>query len=104
MNTNSFCDAKTAGKILNCSARTLMRYRQQNKLIEGIHWGRNPSGKVLYNSVLLDQLISCNGDISHPDHQRFMERYLSDRPENQHQKPGRKQGTKQGANRVAWVG
>jgi len=104
VNVNNFCDAKTACKILNCSDRTLLRYRQQNRLIEGIHWGRNPSGKVLYNSVLLDQLISCNGDISHPDHQRFMERYLSDRPENQPLKPGPKPGRKTGGNRVAVVG
>jgi hypothetical protein len=102
---NNFCDANTACKILNCSARTLLRYRQQNKLIEWIHWGCNPGGKVLYNSVLLNQLISCkNGDISHRDYQRFMERYLSDRPENQPLKPGRKQGTQQGANRVAVLG
>ena len=52
----NFCDAKTACKILQCSDRTLLRYRQQNKLIEGIHWGRNPSGKILYNHVLLNQL------------------------------------------------
>ena len=90
---NNFCDAKTACQILNCSDRTLLRYRQQNKLIEGIHWGRNPSGKILYNHVLLNQLITCNGDINHPDHQKFMERYLTDLPQNQNQKPGRKQGT-----------
>ena len=104
----TFCDAKTACQILNCCARTLLRYRQQNKFLEGIHWGRNPSGKVLYNSVLLNQLISCNGDINHPDPQKFMERYLSDRPENQPlkpgTKPGRKQGSMRGANRVAVVG
>ncbi len=101
---NNFCDAKTACQILQCSARTLIRYRQQNKLLEGIHWGRNPSGKVLYNSVLLNQLISCNGNINHPDHQKFMERYLSDRPENQPLQPGRKQGSMRGASRVAVLG
>jgi hypothetical protein len=90
---SNFCDAIEAGKILCVSDRTLLRYRQQNKLLEGIHWGRNPSGKVLYNSVLLAQLITCNGDINHPDHQRFIERYLSDRLENQHQKPGPKRAT-----------
>ncbi|MDQ2096805.1 MAG: hypothetical protein QQW96_04060 [Tychonema bourrellyi B0820] len=86
----NFCDANEAGKILCCSDRTLLRYRQQNKLLEGIHWGRNPSGKVLYNSVLLEQLVICNGDVTDPEHQRFIERYLSDRPENQNLKPGRK--------------
>lgn len=104
----NFCDAKTACKILQGSTRSLIRYRQQNKLLEGIHWGRNPSWKVLYNSVLLNQLITCNGDINHPDHQKFMERYLSDRPENQPlkpgTKPGRKQGSMRGASRVAVLG
>lgn len=90
---SNFCDAIEAGKILCCSDRTLLRYRQQNKLLEGIHWGRNPSGKVLYNSILLNQLVACNGDINHPDHQRFMERYLSSQPENQPMKPGRKRVT-----------
>ena len=84
------CDAKTACEILCCSPRTLLRYRQQNKLLEGIHWGRNPSGKVLYNSVLLVQLVGCGGDINHSDHQKFIERIMSSRPENQPLKPGRK--------------
>jgi hypothetical protein len=77
------CDAKRACEILCCSPRTLLRYRQNNQLLEGIHWGRNPSGKVLYNSDLLFSLIYCNGDVTHPDHQRFIERILCDRPENQ---------------------
>lgn len=87
---SNFCDATAARKILNCSDRTLLRYRQQDKLLEGIHWGRNPGGKVLYNSELLSQLVTCGGNINHPDHQRFIQRYLSDRPENQPLKPGRK--------------
>ncbi len=90
---SNFCDAIEASKILCCSHRTLLRYRQQNKLLEGIHWGRNPSGKVLYNSDLLFSLINCGGDVTHPDHQRFIERHLGDRPENQPQKPGRKRAT-----------
>jgi len=101
---SDFCDAKTACQILQCCARTLIRYRQPNKLLEGIHWGRNPSGKVLYNSLLVNKLIMCNGDINHPEHQKFMERYLNDRPENPPLKPGRKQGIKQGTNRVTVAG
>ena len=87
---SNFCDATAARKILCCSDRTLLRYRQQNKLLEGIHWGRNPGGKVLYNSELLFSLINCNGDVTHPDHQKFIERTMCDRPENQPLKPGRK--------------
>lgn len=90
---NNFCDAKIACKILSCSDRTLLRYRQQGKLLEGIHWGRNPSGKVIYNQHLLENLIFCGGDINHPDHQKFIDRILNERPENQHQKPGRKRAT-----------
>lgn len=87
---NNFCDATAAKQILNCSDRTLLRYRQQDKLLEGIHWGRNPGGKVLYNPELLSQLVTCGGNINHPDHQRFIEKVLCDRPENQPLKPGRK--------------
>jgi hypothetical protein len=86
----NFCDATTAQKILGCSARTLLRYRQQNKLLSGIHWGRNPSGKVLYNQDLLNNLIVCGGDTNHPDHQKFIQKYLNSLPENQPQKRGRK--------------
>ncbi len=86
----NFCDATMAQQILRCSGRTLLRYRQQNKLLSGIHWGRNPSGKVLYNQELLNNLIACGGDISHPDHQKFIQKYLESLPENQPQKRGRK--------------
>lgn len=72
-----------------------MRYRQQKKLIEGIHWGRNPSGKILYNPILLNQLISCNGDINHPEHLSFIQRYQMELPQNQHLKPGSKPGKNQ---------
>ena len=90
-----FCDSNTAAKILGCSDRTLFRYRQEGKLIEGIHWGRNPSGKVLYNSVLLNQLIRCGGKVNHPDHQKFIQRYLESLPENQPMKRGKKAATNQ---------
>ena len=38
--------------IFGHSTRSVIRYRQQNKILEGIHWEPNPGGKVLYNSVL----------------------------------------------------
>ena len=85
-----FCDSKTAKNILKCSDRTLNRYRQQGKLLFGIHWGRNPGGKVLYNQSLLRHLVACGGDINHSDHQAFIQRYLAALPENQPSKPGRK--------------
>jgi len=90
-----FCDSKVAGKILNVSERTLLRYRKQNRLIEGIHWGKNPSGKILYNQQLIEHLIICGGDLNNPEHQKFIQRYLSARPENQPLKRGRKQAINQ---------
>lgn len=100
----TFCDARAAKKILGCSDRTLIRYRQQGKLLAGIHWGRNPSGKVLYNQTLLNNLVNCGGNINHPDHQKFIQQYLNSLPENQPRLPGRKRGKVEGANREAVVG
>ncbi|MCC3459764.1 MAG: hypothetical protein JGK33_08840 [Microcoleus sp. PH2017_11_PCY_U_A] len=86
----NFCDSKTAEEILNCSKRTLIRYRQQQRLLEGIHWGRNPSGKVVYNADLIKNLVMCGGSIEHPDHEKFIQQYLDSLPENQpRQKKGR---------------
>jgi hypothetical protein len=68
--------------------RTLLRYTQQGKIHQGIHWGKNPSGKVLYNPDLLGQLILYGGDVNHPDRQKVVEKYLNNRPENQAEKPG----------------
>ncbi|MCU0546822.1 MAG: hypothetical protein MUE44_32435 [Oscillatoriaceae cyanobacterium Prado104] len=87
---SNFIDAIGACKILNCSSRSLLRYRQQGKLLEGIHWGRNPSSKVLYDRELLENLVVCGGDVNHPDHQKFIQRILLDRPENQNQKKKQK--------------
>lgn len=86
-----FCDSKIAEKLLNVSERTLLRYRKQNKLLEGIHWGKNPSGKILYNQQLIEHLIICGGDLNNSEHQKFIQRYLSARLENQPLKRGRKQ-------------
>ncbi len=86
-----FCDSKVAEKLLKVSERTLLRYRKQNRLIEGIHWGKNPSGKILYNQQMIEDLIICKGNLKNPEHQKFIQRCLSDRPENQPLKRGRKQ-------------
>jgi hypothetical protein len=61
-----FCDSKVAEKILNVSEQTLLRYRKQNRLIEGIHWGKNPSGEILYNQQLIEYLIIGGGDLNNP--------------------------------------
>jgi hypothetical protein len=85
-----FCNTKIAEQLLNVCDRTLLRYRKENKLLEGIHWGKNPSGQILYNQQLIEHLIMCGGDVNNPDHQKFIQRFVNDRPENQPLKPGRK--------------
>lgn len=88
-----FCGSEEACKILGCSLRSLLRYRTDGKLLEGIHYGKNPGGKIiLYNIKLLNHLASCSGNVSDPGHQIAIAKYLADRPENQKKKPGRKPG------------
>jgi hypothetical protein len=47
MNKNDFCDTETACQILGCSSRSLVRYRSQGKLLENIHYARNPGGRIV---------------------------------------------------------
>ena len=75
-------DAKAACEILICSDRTLLIYRQNNQLLEGIHWGRSPSVNVLYNSDLLFYRSIVVAMLPCPNHQRFIEIILCSRPEN----------------------
>jgi hypothetical protein len=94
---NDFCNSEDACKILSCSLGSLYRYRSQGKLLEGIHYGRNPGGrKILYNIELLNHLVSCGGDVNDRAHQVAIERYLADRPENQPKKAGRKKSNSSG--------
>lgn len=91
MQKNDFCTTQIACEILGCSARSLVRYRRKGKLLEGIHYGINPGGRiVMYNIELLNHLVSCGGDVTDPSHQVAINQYLASRPENQRQKPGRK--------------
>jgi hypothetical protein len=88
---NEFCNTETACQILGCSIATLFRYRQSGKLLENIHYARNPGGRiVLYNIELLNHLVSCGGDITDQSHQQAIAQWLADRPENQPQTRGRK--------------
>lgn len=88
---NDFCDTKTACQILGCSASSLFRYRKEGKLLEGIHYGKNPGGRiVMYNIELLNHLVSVGGDVNDRSHQQAIAQWLADRPENQPKKAGRK--------------
>ncbi|MEG4293057.1 hypothetical protein Q5692_30885 [Microcoleus sp. C2C3] len=91
---NEFCNSEVACEILGCSIQSLLRYRSEGKLLEGIHYGRNPGGrKILYNVELLNHLVSVGGEVNDQAHQRAIEQYLAGRPENQHQKRGRKKAS-----------
>lgn len=86
-----FCNSEVACEILGCSIRSLLRYRAEGKLLENIHYGRNPGGrKILYNVGLLNHLVSVGGDVNDRSHQQAIEQYLASRPENQPKKAGRK--------------
>jgi hypothetical protein len=91
MNKNDFCNTETACQILGCSSRSLLRYRNEGKLLENIHYARNPGGRiVMYNIELLNHLVSCGGNVADRAHQRAIEQWLATRPENQPQTRGRK--------------
>lgn len=64
-----FIDKYAAANVLNKSPRTLIRYRQQGILIDGIHCALAGS-KWLYHKELLEDLIACGMNPKHPDHQR----------------------------------
>jgi hypothetical protein len=89
--SNEFCGTETACQILSCSIASLFRYRQNGKLLEGIHSGKNPGGrKILYNVALLNHLVSVGGEVNDRAHQQAITLYLASRPENQPKKAGRK--------------
>ncbi len=77
-----FVDKEEASEILSKSPRTLIRYRKQGILIEGIHCAK-VGNEWLYNKELIEDLISCGLNNSHPDHQRAIHYYQSQKLGNQ---------------------
>ncbi|XWK89483.1 MAG: hypothetical protein U7127_05305 [Phormidium sp.] len=77
-----FIDKSAASEILSKSPRTLIRYRQQGILIEGIHCAR-VGNEWLYNEELIKDLITCGMNPNHPDHQRAIAYYQSQKLGNQ---------------------
>ncbi|MBW4680648.1 MAG: hypothetical protein KME19_11085 [Microcoleus vaginatus WJT46-NPBG5] len=77
-----FIDKKQAGEILSKSSRTLNRYRSRGILIEGIHCAY-VGNEWLYNEELLKDLITCGMNPNHPDHQRAIAYYQSQKLGNQ---------------------
>ena len=78
----NFINKNRASEILSKSPRTLIRYRQQGILIEGIHCAF-VGNEWLYNEELLNDLITCNMNPMHPDHQRAIAYYQSQKLGNQ---------------------
>lgn len=87
--SNQFLAKKhEAARILGISSEALKKYRQQGKLIEGIHYYRWNSRTIRYNSVLLKDW-AVNRD--NPEAlQRGIEVFLKSLPSNQSKRHGRK--------------
>jgi hypothetical protein len=71
-----FINKTEAGKLISKSPRTLIRYRKQGILIEGIHCAM-VGNEWLYHKELIEDLISCGMNPNHPDHQRAIAYYQS---------------------------
>lgn len=70
-----FVNKRDAGAVLSKSSTTLARYRK-SFLIEGIHYAF-VGNEWLYNKELLEDLVSCGMNPNHPDHQRAIAYYQS---------------------------
>jgi len=77
-----FVNKAIASEILSKSPRTLIRYRNRGILIEGIHCAF-VGNEWLYNKELIEDLITCGMDTQHPDHQRAIAYYQSQKMGNQ---------------------
>lgn len=77
-----FVNKMIAAELLSKSPRTLIRYRQQGILIEGIHCAL-VGNEWLYNKELIEDLICCGMNSQHPDHQRAIAYYQSQKLGNQ---------------------
>lgn len=77
-----FVSKHRAAEILSKSVRTLVNYRHQGILKEGIHCAF-VGNEWLYHEELLLDLIACGLNPHHPDHQRAILYYQSQKAGNQ---------------------
>jgi hypothetical protein len=57
-----FIDKHEAAKLLKIHPGTLNRYRQEGKLVEGVHFTRLSSQTVRYNKALLEDWVANQDD------------------------------------------
>jgi hypothetical protein len=73
---------------LSIGKHILVRLREEEQLLEGIHFVRIPGGrKFLWNLELVKDFFATGGGHAH---QRAIESYLYSLPSNQSKKAGRK--------------
>lgn len=73
---------------LSVGKNTLIRLREEQQLIEGVHFVRVPGGrKFLWNLELVKDFFATGGGASH---QIAIDSYLHSLPSNQPKKVGRK--------------
>lgn len=83
-----FCAKKEIIEQTGFSASSLKRFRLSGSWVEGIHWVRVGTRKILYNR---DLVLDWIANQSNPQaHQRAIETYLIQLPSNQPSKRGRK--------------
>lgn len=87
---NDFVGTTQLKQAVSVGKNTLIRLREENKLLEGIHYVRIPGGrKFLWNIELVKDFFVTGGGISH---QQAIDAYLYSLPSNQPKKVGRKRG------------
>ncbi len=87
---NDFVGTTQLKQAVSVGKNTLIRLREEQQLLEGIHFVRIPGGrKLLWNLELVKDFLMTGGGISH---QQAIEAYLHSLPSNQPKKVGRKRG------------
>jgi hypothetical protein len=81
-----FIDKHEAAQLLKVHPGTLNRYRQEGRLIEGIHYTRLSSQTVRYNKALLQDWAANREDPA--AHRRAMEIYIASLLGNQPRRKG----------------
>jgi len=79
-----FIDKHEAAQILKVHPGTLNRYRQEGKLIEGVHYTRLSSQTIRYNKALLEDWVANRDDPA--AHRRAIEVFLASLLGNQSKK------------------
>jgi hypothetical protein len=79
-----FIDKHEAAKLLKVHPGTLNRYRQEGKLVEGVHFTRLSSQTIRYNKALLEDWVANQDDPG--AHRRAIEVFITSLLGNQSKK------------------